>query len=214
MQTEKSIKAFRFNAENQDIRTIVIENEPWFVAKDICNILGHTNSRVAVQMLDDDERGKKSLPRQGETWIINESGLYNLIFRSNKPQAKVFRKWVTDTVLPTIRRTGGYQKENYHMLASMFYGSVKTLKINQTTYYKAKDVIKLLGKDTHHANRFAARYEGSILVGQPDRRDSGWYIKFEAIEDILIKSGTKESINLHIALFRPELHEAKGGLNV
>lgn len=83
-------------------------NEPWWVVKDVCDILEHTNPTMAINMLDDDERTKKSLGRQGETWLISESGLYTLIIRSNKPQAKPFRRWVTHEVLPTIRKTGGY----------------------------------------------------------------------------------------------------------
>lgn len=88
-------QAFTFNASNQQIRTIILDGEPYFVVKDVCDVLGHTNPSVAIQMLDDDERTKKSLGRQGEAWFVNESGLYNLIFRSNKPEAKAFRKWVT-----------------------------------------------------------------------------------------------------------------------
>ncbi len=102
-------QAFIFNASNQQVRTIILEGEPYFVAKDVCDVLGHTNPSVAIQMLDDDERTKKSLGRQGEAWFVNESGLYNLIFRSNKPEAKAFRKWVTSEVLPALRRTGRYE---------------------------------------------------------------------------------------------------------
>jgi|GEM_PF-733342 len=110
-------KVFTFNASNQQVRTVLIDNQPYFVAKDVCDTLGHTNPSVAIQMLEEDERAKKSLGRQGETWLVNESGLYNLIFRSNKPEAKAFRKWVTSEVLPSIRQigkyeTGGYLKNN------------------------------------------------------------------------------------------------------
>lgn len=102
-------QAFTFNASNQQVRTIILDGEPYFVAKDVCDVLGHTNPSVAIQMLDDDERTKKSLGRQGDAWFVNESGLYNLIFRSNKPEAKPFRKWVTSEVLPALRRTGRYE---------------------------------------------------------------------------------------------------------
>jgi prophage antirepressor-like protein len=105
-------KVFTFNPSNQPIRVEVIDNEPWFVIKDICTVLDHSNHKVAVQMLDEDEVRKvyltDKLGRKQETWIVNESGLYNLIFRSNKPEAKAFRKWVTSEVLPSIRKTGTY----------------------------------------------------------------------------------------------------------
>lgn len=96
------------NEEFGQIRTITINNEPWFVAKDICEILKHTNPTMAMQMLEDDERTKLSLGRAGETNVINESGLYALIIKSNLPNAKKFRKWVTSEVLPSIRKNGGY----------------------------------------------------------------------------------------------------------
>lgn len=90
------------------IRTIVLNGIPYFVAKDVCGILQLTNHKVSVQSLDDDERGKYCLPRQGQTWIVNESGLYHLIFQSRKPEAKTFRKWVTSEVLPELRKTGSF----------------------------------------------------------------------------------------------------------
>ena len=115
MKTTELQKVFNFNPANQQIRVEVIDNEAWFVAKDVCEVLGHTNPSVAVQLLDEDERTKKSLGRDFQrigndiTWLVNESGLYNLIFRSNKPKARAFRKWVTSEVLPTIRKTGKYE---------------------------------------------------------------------------------------------------------
>ena len=90
------------------IRTVTKDNEPWFVAKDVCEALKHTNTTMAMQMLDEDERTKLSLGRAGETNVINESGLYTLIIKSNLPNAKKFRKWVTSEVLPSIRKTGSY----------------------------------------------------------------------------------------------------------
>lgn len=108
-----------YNEEmNVNIRSKVIGNEPWFVAKDVCNALDITNSRDAIKkMLDDDERGVANFYTPAGNYqgggeqqlnIINESGMYNLIFRSRKPEARAFRKWVTNVVLPSIRRTGTY----------------------------------------------------------------------------------------------------------
>ena len=91
-----------------EIRTVVIDDEPWFVLVDICRSLGLTNSSVVAGRLDEDERRKFNLPRQGNTHIVNESGLYKVIFRSDKPEAKIFTKWVTSEILPTIRKHGMY----------------------------------------------------------------------------------------------------------
>ena len=93
------------------IRGGLIDNEPFFVAKDVCDMIGLTNPSVAIQSVDEDERAKLDLGRQGEAWAINESGLYRLIMRSDKPNAKPFQKWVTKEVLPSIRKHGIYATE-------------------------------------------------------------------------------------------------------
>ena len=104
-------KAFTFNPSNTPIRVQVINQEPWFVAKDVCDALTIEKHRDAVSRLDDDERGSVVVDTLGgkqAVAAVNESGLYNLIFQSRKPEAKVFRKWVTGEVLPSIRKTGSY----------------------------------------------------------------------------------------------------------
>ncbi len=101
----------QFAFQGQAVRTILKNGETWFVAADVCTVLEHTNSRVAVSRLEDDEKGVSSVYTLGggqETTVVNESGLYNLIFTSRKPQAKAFRRWVTSEVLPSIRATGRY----------------------------------------------------------------------------------------------------------
>lgn len=101
-----------FNYNSSEVRTIQKDGEPWFVLKDVCQVLGISNHKMTAQRLDKDEVSwtdlTDSLGRQQETTIINESGLYNVILRSDKPEAKPFRKWVTSEVLPTIRRHGMY----------------------------------------------------------------------------------------------------------
>lgn len=90
------------NSEFGEIRTITKDNEPMFCLADVCKALELTNSRSVADRLEDDERCKLDLPRQGETWFVTESGLYAVILRSDKPNAKKFRKWVTGEVLPSI----------------------------------------------------------------------------------------------------------------
>ena len=104
-----NIQIFKFDSSS--IRTLKINNEPWFVAKDVCDALDLTNPSMAVGTLDDDERSKLNLGRQGETNIVNESGLYSLILGSRKPSAKRFKRWVTHEVLPAIRKHGAYATE-------------------------------------------------------------------------------------------------------
>ena len=98
------------NEEFGEVRTAVVNDEPMFCLIDICKALEMSNPTMVAQRLDDDERTKLDLGRQGETNFITESGLYAVILRSDKPNAKKFRKWVTSEVLPTIRKTGGYNK--------------------------------------------------------------------------------------------------------
>lgn len=107
MTNSLEVFTFTYDADHA-IRTLEHKGDIWFVAKDVCNVLGLTNPTVALDSLDEDERSKFSLGRQGEANIINESGLYTLVLRSNKPNAKLFRKWVTGTVLPSIRKHGFY----------------------------------------------------------------------------------------------------------
>lgn len=103
------------NSEFGEIRTLTVDEEPMFCLADVCKALELSNSRVVSARLDDDERRKLELPRQGETWFITESGLYAVILRSDKPNAKKFRKWVTSEVLPSIRKNGGYIDGQEHL---------------------------------------------------------------------------------------------------
>lgn len=102
-----------FHYKSSEVRTVELNGEPWFALKDVCAVLGISNHKMTAQRLDSDEVSltdlTDSMGRQQETTVINESGLYNVILRSDKPEAKPFRKWVTSEVLPSIRKTGGYR---------------------------------------------------------------------------------------------------------
>lgn len=103
------MKAFEFSGNN--VRTVLKNDEVWFVAKDICDVLEINKYRDAVSRLDEEERGSVVVDTLGgkqETAAINESGLYSLIFKSRKPEAKQFKRWVTHEVIPAIRKHGGY----------------------------------------------------------------------------------------------------------
>lgn len=93
------------------VRVVDISGEPWFVAVDVCAALELNNTAMAVAGLDDDERGISNIDTRGGTQsatIISESGLYSLVLRSRKPEAKQFKRWITHDVLPAIRKTGSY----------------------------------------------------------------------------------------------------------
>jgi prophage antirepressor-like protein len=97
-----------FQYDKASVRTFIENNEIWFIAKDICDILEISNPTDALKRLEDDERARFNLGRQGEANAVNEAGLYSLIIGSRKPEAKQFKRWITHEVLPTIRKTGGY----------------------------------------------------------------------------------------------------------
>ena len=101
-----------FDYHGSAVRSVEKDGEIWFVAKDVCDVLGITNARDAISVLDEDERntvvfsdGNRGNPNMN---IINEAGLYALVLRSNKTEAKAFSRWVRHEVLPQIRRTGSY----------------------------------------------------------------------------------------------------------
>ncbi|TDL99592.1 MAG: phage antirepressor [Flavobacteriaceae bacterium] len=119
------------HAQFGQIEVEVIKGEPWFVAKDICDVLGLENVTKAMYGLDDDE--KLTLPKvragqKREMNLVSESGLYALIIRSNKPIARKFRKWVTSEVLPSIRKYGTYSTDEKVMDRAMKRAEAKKVK--------------------------------------------------------------------------------------
>ena len=128
-----------FNFENNDVRTQVINDEPWFVGKDVAEILGYERPTKAISdHVDEEDRDEvpiqDSIGRMQNTPIINESGLYSLVFKSQLPSAKKFKRWVTSEVLPAIRKTGSYKmpKDPMDALRLMFQATEQTQeKVNQ-----------------------------------------------------------------------------------
>ena len=102
------------NAEFGKIRTVVLDGEPWFVGKDVATALGYSNASKALNdhVDEEDKLNNVSLSSLGQRggWLVNESGVYSLVFSSKLPTAKAFKRWVTSEVLPSIRKTGGYHK--------------------------------------------------------------------------------------------------------
>ena len=102
-----------FNFNNNEVRTVLIDNEPHFVGKDVAEVLGYSEPRSAVsKKVEKEDRGVAKIETPSgvqEMTVINESGLYSLVLSSKLPQAKSFKRWVTKEVLPAIRKTGSYQ---------------------------------------------------------------------------------------------------------
>ena len=114
----RALRAFTFDADV--VRVVMRDGEPWWVAADIAAILGLGRTHDAVRSLDDDEKGAEKIRPPGGTQslsVVSEPGLYSLVLRSNKPNAKRFRRWLTHDVLPQLRRTGHYHAPTATSLA-------------------------------------------------------------------------------------------------
>jgi len=110
-----------FNYHRDEVRVVMRDGKPWWVARDVCGVLGIRNSRDALSRLDDDEKNTVALTdgNRGNpnVAIVNESGLYTLILSSRKPEAKAFKRWITHEVLPQIRETGIYSADDDTLIA-------------------------------------------------------------------------------------------------
>ena len=136
-----------FDFRSAEVRAVVTEDgEPWFVLDDVAPALGYTRSRNAARILDDDEKGAHNVSTPGgaqKMTTLNESGVYHLCFKSRRPEAQAFRKWVTAEVLPAIRKTGRYEMpaemltagQKGHIVRSVKDVVAKTGKHFQTVYH-------------------------------------------------------------------------------
>jgi len=131
-----------FKNNGFEIRVVGDSENPLFVAKDVCNALGLTNVSDSLSKLDDDEKGIEIIDTLGGSQkmsVITESGLYALIMRSNKKESKLFRKWVTGEVLPSIRKTGSYEKP-MSMAEFAVYSAQKLLEVERLQIAQQKQL--------------------------------------------------------------------------
>jgi prophage antirepressor-like protein len=170
-----------FKYEGSQVRTIVKDGEPWFVAKDVCEILELGNITLALDRLEEDEfsstKVTDSLGREQETYIVNEPGLYSLVLGSRKPEAKQFKRWITHEVLPTIRQTGTYttkpmSTEDMIILQAQ---SVKELKA---------DVDDLREQQGYQMERLEDVKRGLVDVNEPIRHQFN-----KAVKDLALRKG-------------------------
>ena len=179
-----------FNSEEfGEIRTAVINDEPMFCLIDICKALEMSNPTMVAQRLDDDERTKLDLGRQGETNFITESGLYAVILRSDKPNAKKFRKWVTSEVLPSIRKNGSYNvpkstSGQIQLLAQGYTELEQTVSSIKEDMAELKDNAPLYGCEIDEVQQHVRRKGVKVLGG----KDS------EAYRDCSIRSSVYADI--------------------
>lgn len=146
-------KVIPFEFEKFQVRAVVVSGEPWFVAADVCAALGLPDTHKAIARLDDDEKGRNSILTPGgqqDMSVVNESGLYNLVLGSRKPEARRFKKWVTAEVLPSIRKTGTYLPANAMMdtlppaIASQIGGIIKVVVHKQLEAILSAELPRLI----------------------------------------------------------------------
>lgn len=188
------IEVFNFSQEKAPIRVQLINCEPWFVAKDVCQVLGIEKYRDAVSRLDEDERESVLVDTLGgiqKMTAVSESGLYSLIFQSRKAEARKFRKWVTSEVLPSIRKKGYYgvkkSPTDYLDVRDVPYkvmgyrgGDVRVVEIDGEAWYSLNDIHSCIGTRTDssqsvrrlNAKQVLARKLWLYGVTQP-----GWFVK-------------------------------------
>lgn len=123
-----------FPETNKRVRVLMVNGAPWWVARDVCNVLEMERPDAALRGLDDDEKGAQTVSTPGgdqRMSVINESGLYAMILRSRKAEAKAFKKWITGEVLPEIRRTGGYGADKHRFDTPQTFGDALLLAAQQ-----------------------------------------------------------------------------------
>jgi len=196
-----------FRYESKEVRVIKDEiGNPWWVAKDVCGALSIVDYSQAVEKLDDDERDRYKVPTPRgtqEMLLINESGLYTLILRSNKPKAKSFRRWVTHEVLPSIRKNGYYQ-------FSPDYGiTLHNIKTFESGFMDAKNFAETVGYNGDEALLSADNLVKKItglscldLLGIPQlnkNKQERYYTATELSQELNDEYESAREINLMLA---------------
>ena len=196
------IQSYNFNGAA--LRTLTDENgEPWFVAKDVCDILEISNPSDALKRLDDDERSRFNLGRQGETNIVHEAGLYVLVLGSRKPEAHEFKRWVTHEVLPQIRKSGGFipttdADDDMTILAKAVMIGQRTMEAQKRKIAEQQTRIVELEPKARFADAVAAS-DGTCLVGE--------------LAKMLRQNGLKVGQNRLFRILRDDGYLGKSGSN-
>ena len=214
------------NSEFGEIRTVTVNDEPMFCLTDICKALEIKNATDVAKRLDEDERTRLNLGRQGETNFITESGLYAVILRSDKPNAKKFRKWVTSEVLPSIRKNGGYIAGQENMTDDELMA--KALMVAQNKIAEKDKQIERMKPKEIFADAVSAS-ETSILVGDLAKllKQNGVDIGQKRLFDWLRANGylikrkgadwnmpTQKSLELGLFEIKESTHIGGNGCNV
>lgn len=208
----EQVMVFQFSENKQEMQTTFHKGEPWIVAADICQILGLPNVTKALYVLDEDEKLTLPIVRAGQTRevnCVNESGLYNLIFKSRKKEAKTFRKWVTSEVLPSIRKKGYYslnqRKEDFidmrdvpPTFTQINKYNVCTMSTDEGDWYSVNDVHRAIHSSTsanQTAKKLNAKRTLAIKIYTYGATNPSWFTNQTGLQLILSGSRVLKSSN-------------------
>jgi prophage antirepressor-like protein len=215
--TNEQTMVFQFSENRQEMQTTFHNGEPWLVAVDVCQILGLSQPTRALEGLDEDEKLPLLIVRAGqkrEVNCINESGLYNLIFKSRKPEAKTFRKWVTSEVLPAIRKKGIYAMNNNrynddfidarnipYQRIKINNATVRMITVDKIDYYSINDYHTAINSRTS-ANQSAKKLNTleslAVKIWLFGNTHPAWFTKWKGLE--LLASGSRIMKSNQLAL--------------
>lgn len=149
---------------SQPVRTILIDGEPWFVASDICGILELDHVHKALDRVDQADRTQIPVRSGGQNrpmWAVNESGMYELVIRSDKPEARRFRRWITSEVLPSIRKTGRY--EVTHQIPTSYAEALELAAAQARELEAARPAVEFVDKFVSGAGTYLLREVAAVL---------------------------------------------------
>jgi anti-repressor protein len=189
MEEQNALQIFNF--EDQQIRVVEKDGEPWWVLKDVCDVLGLSNPTIVASRLDVDEVAKSDLGGlSGESNIVSEGGLFNVILRSDKPEAKKFKRWVTHEVLPAIRKHGVYATDQLLDNPDFLIEALQKLKAEREKRAVLEDKVERDHPKVLFADSVCAS-ETSILIGDLAKliRQNGYEIGQKRLFEYLRNNG-------------------------
>jgi prophage antirepressor-like protein len=163
-----------FSFQDKQVRVVLRDGEPWFVARDVCEVLDHSDTSTAIRRLDDDEKLTQTMFVSGqnrEVWLVNEPGLYSLILTSRKPEAKAFKRWITHEVIPTIRKTGAYAADQNKIVPlSARQALIQSLKLTAELAEEMEEVKSITQTHSQKLMELEQKVDEQITIDHGEQR--------------------------------------------
>ncbi|CAJ1000994.1 BRO family protein [Brevibacillus aydinogluensis] len=163
-----------FSFQDKQVRVVLRDGEPWFVARDVCEVLDHSDTSTAIRRLDDDEKLTQTMFVSGqnrEVWLVNEPGLYSLILTSRKPEAKAFKRWITHEVIPAIRKTGAYAVDQSKVVPlSERQALIQSLKLTAELAEEMEEVKSITQTHSQKLMELEQKVEEQITIDHGEQR--------------------------------------------